>query len=249
MFISVFKRQHHLCQSWSRLIQLRHFHISLRSIVILSSHHLTHRYFPLSFRFPTKTLYAFPFSPIHNTCPTHLSSSDLITQIISAEQHKSCSSPLCSFLQSPVISSLTRPNIFLTIPFLNTLSLCSSLNVRDQVSHTHMKQQTKYSSVYCNFYILDWMVAGMVILKTQYNVMYHHCEVPILRDVKTPWNPNTTWCTNTMKSQYNMMYKHCETPVQRYVQSQWNPNILWGTNTMNPQYNVLYRHPELPREQ
>jgi hypothetical protein len=39
-------------------------------------------------------------------------------------------SKLCSFLQSPVTSSLLGPNIS-----LNTLSLCSCLNVTDQVSH------------------------------------------------------------------------------------------------------------------
>jgi hypothetical protein len=37
------------------------------------------------------------------------------------------SSSLCSFLQSPVISSLFGPNILLSTLFSNTLSLCSSL--------------------------------------------------------------------------------------------------------------------------
>ena len=143
MCISVFKRQHHLSHSWSRLIQPRHFQISLRSILILSSHHLTHRSCtkPLSFRFPTQTLYAFLFSPIHDTYATRLIILDLIIQIISGDKYKSCSSSLCSFLQSPITSSLTGPNVFLTTLFLNTLSLYYSLNVRDQVSHTHMKQQ------------------------------------------------------------------------------------------------------------
>jgi hypothetical protein len=43
---------------------------------------------------------------------------------------------LCSFLHSPVTSSLFGPNILLSTLFPNTLSLCSSLNVRDQVSHS-----------------------------------------------------------------------------------------------------------------
>jgi hypothetical protein len=42
---------------------------------------------------------------------------------------------LCSFLQPPIISFLLGPTIFLSTLFSNTLSLCSSLNVRDQVSH------------------------------------------------------------------------------------------------------------------
>jgi hypothetical protein len=39
----------------------------------------------------------------------------------------------CNFLQSPVTSSLLSPNIFLSTLFSNTLSLCSSLNMDDQV--------------------------------------------------------------------------------------------------------------------
>jgi hypothetical protein len=44
---------------------------------------------------------------------------------------------LCNFLQSPVTSSLLGLNILLRTLLSNTLSLCSSLNVRDQVSHPH----------------------------------------------------------------------------------------------------------------
>jgi hypothetical protein len=42
-----------------------------------------------------------------------------------------------SCLRPPVSSSLFGPNILLNTLFSNTLSLCSSLNVRDQVSHPH----------------------------------------------------------------------------------------------------------------
>jgi hypothetical protein len=48
------------------------------------------------------------------------------------EEYKLWSSLLRSFLQSPITSSLFGPNIL-----LNTHSLCSSLNVRDQVSHQY----------------------------------------------------------------------------------------------------------------
>jgi hypothetical protein len=44
---------------------------------------------------------------------------------------------LCNFLHSPVTSSLLCPNILLRTLFSNTLSLCSYLNVRDQVSHPY----------------------------------------------------------------------------------------------------------------
>jgi hypothetical protein len=44
---------------------------------------------------------------------------------------------LCSFLHSPITSSLLGPNIPLSTLFSNTISLRSSLNVRDQVSHPY----------------------------------------------------------------------------------------------------------------
>jgi hypothetical protein len=63
-------------------------------------------------------------------CPSH--PYDLIILIILEEEYKLWSPSLCSFLQPPVTSALFGPNIL-----LNTLSLCSSLNVRDQVSHPY----------------------------------------------------------------------------------------------------------------
>jgi hypothetical protein len=45
--------------------------------------------------------------------------------------------PLCSFLHYPFTSSLLGPNILLSTLFSNALSLCPSLNVRDQVSHPY----------------------------------------------------------------------------------------------------------------
>jgi hypothetical protein len=44
---------------------------------------------------------------------------------------------LCSFLHSPVTSSLFGPNILLSTLFSNTLSLRQSLNVSDQASHPY----------------------------------------------------------------------------------------------------------------
>jgi hypothetical protein len=45
-----------------------------------------------------------------------------------------------SFLLSPVTSSLFGPNILLSTTFSNDLSLCSSRNVRDQISHPYRKK-------------------------------------------------------------------------------------------------------------
>jgi len=53
------------------------------------------------------------------------------------EEYSSLSSLLCSFLHSPVTLSLLGPNNLLNTLFSNTLRLCSSLNVSDQVSHPY----------------------------------------------------------------------------------------------------------------
>ena len=62
---------------------------------------------------------------------------DVITRKIMGEEYRSLISSLGSFLHSPVTSSLLGPNILLNTLFSNTLSLRSSLNVSDQVSHPY----------------------------------------------------------------------------------------------------------------
>jgi small basic protein len=61
----------------------------------------------------------------------------LFILIVSEEEYKLWSSSLCSFLQPPVTSSVFGPNIHVSSLFSNILSVCSSLDIRDQVSHPY----------------------------------------------------------------------------------------------------------------
>jgi hypothetical protein len=127
-------------------------------VLILTQIHLVHAVHPMSRRsilmishiyvrvfqvvcfpqvLPIKTLYAPLLSSIRATCSTRLILLDLITPITSSKQYRSLSYSLCSFVHSPVTSSLSGSNILLNTLFSNTLSLRPYLNVSDRVSQSH----------------------------------------------------------------------------------------------------------------
>jgi phosphate starvation-inducible membrane PsiE len=60
-----------------------------------------------------------------------------MTRTILGEEYRSLNSSLCSSLYSPVTLSFLGLNILFSTLFSNTLSLRSSLNVSDQVSHPY----------------------------------------------------------------------------------------------------------------
>jgi hypothetical protein len=74
---------------------------------------------------------------MHATCPAHLILIDLTTLILLGAEWKLLSVSLRNFLHPPVTSSLFGQNILFSTLFWNTLSLCSSHNVRGQVSQPY----------------------------------------------------------------------------------------------------------------
>jgi hypothetical protein len=149
--ITAFTSARHLSLSWASSIQCIHSSpTSWISILILSSHLrlvLPNVFFPTDFS--TKTLYKTLLYSLRATCPAHLIL-DFITRTAFCEQYQSFSSTLCSFLHSPVTSSLLGPNILLRTLFPNTLSLRSSVNVGDQVSHSYKTREREF--YFCIYY-------------------------------------------------------------------------------------------------
>jgi len=92
-----------------------HFLKICLNIILPSMPGLRNGLFPSGF--PNKTLYTPLFYPIRATCPVHHIPLNFITRIMLSEKYRSHSYSLCSFLHSPVTSSLLGRNILLSTLF------------------------------------------------------------------------------------------------------------------------------------
>jgi hypothetical protein len=79
----------------------------------------------------------------------------LVILIMFADEYTLWRSSLCSFSQSPLTSYLFGSNIHLSTLFSNTLSLSSSLSIRDQVLQPYRTTGRIIVFVYSNFMFLD----------------------------------------------------------------------------------------------
>jgi len=74
-----------------------------------------------------------PSLPYTPQMPPHVAPFSFNHPITFSQQHCSWSSPLCSLLQSTVSHFLSATNITLSTLFSDTLNICSSLSIRQQV--------------------------------------------------------------------------------------------------------------------
>jgi hypothetical protein len=141
-------------------------------------------------------------------CPAH-HILDLINRIILGEECRSYSLSLFRLPHSPVMSSLLGPNIFHSTLFSNTLSLCSFLRMRYQVSHPY-KTTGKITVLYTfnlYFWIANWKTKGSELKANK-----HYLPCSILQ-------------TSKFKNLQNMRNK-CRKQRQRMLMLHRLPRVL-----------------------
>jgi hypothetical protein len=119
---------------------------------------------------------------MHATFSVYIIFLDFIILILLGKQYMLWSSSLCGFFRHPITWSLFSPNIFLSTLFSNTLTLCSSINIREHTNHGQ-----DHNCVYSDFYVfrqqtrrqmfLDWMVASITWIKSPLNFLLNEMYI------------------------------------------------------------------------
>ena len=104
---------------------------------------------------PTTTMYT-PLLPTQATCSVHLILLELITRIIFGERNRSLRFSFYIFSHFLVPSFLLGPYFLLSTLLSNTLSLRSSLNVSDQVSHPYKITSIIWFCICLYIWIANW---------------------------------------------------------------------------------------------
>jgi hypothetical protein len=137
-FITSFTSSRHQPIFWARSLHSIHSHSSSWTSILITSFSQYLVFQVVSILQVSSPITCMPLvSPESTSGPRHLILLDLITRKILDKLYRSLSSSLCIFLYSSVTSSLLSTNILLSTPLSNTLSLRSSLNMSDQVSHPY----------------------------------------------------------------------------------------------------------------
>jgi hypothetical protein len=135
------------------LSQMNPFQIHLRHLFTVSFQYFVPIYTRLLLTSPGPT--AFPWVTRDLAIQSFLiRSSEYYRNILEKKKHKLWCSLLCSILEPVLTSSILSPIIFLSSLFSNTLHLCSSLNLRYKVSHTHTKQTGEHIILYILIFTL-----------------------------------------------------------------------------------------------
>jgi hypothetical protein len=142
-----------------------------------------------------------PLSSIRATCPAHLIA-DLVILIILVKEYTSHSSSFYSFLHTTVTLSPFGTNILLSTMISNTLGLCSSLGVRDHVSHPH-RTTGKITVLHILIFklfdnmkrqkVLDWLQASITRTQSLLNLLLNQIFI-FLYISYSEW-PLCPWCS------------------------------------------------------
>jgi hypothetical protein len=148
--------------------------------------------------------------PLRGICPANLILFNFITQTVLSEEYKSLSSLLCSFLHSPVISSLLDPNIVKKIIVTNS-----------KQGHTFfIFVLWIFCSIFINNQKMHWFLAIIFFCRSY---MFRHC-------VSSSGSPSVPAELHANRMQW--LIKLCV--IRCYVSVMWRSGMHRSVHTRPP---------------